>query len=48
MKLAVTSGIVIFVSTDEFVGRALSALQEMAANGLMVRENVGLERGNLN
>jgi hypothetical protein len=48
MKLAVTSGIVIFVGTDEFVSRVLSTLQKMAANGLIMRENVGLERGKLN
>ncbi|MGD0758016.1 MAG: hypothetical protein ABR921_03850 [Candidatus Sulfotelmatobacter sp.] len=48
MKLAVTSGIVIFVGTDEFVSRVLPTLQEIAANGLIVRENVGLEHGNLN
>jgi len=43
-KLPVT---VIFVDTDEHVGRVLPLLKEMAAHRLIVRENVVLEQGNL-
>ena len=39
--------VIIFVDTDEHVSRVLPALKEMAANRLMVRENVVLEQGNL-
>ena len=39
--------IVIFVDTDEHVGRVLPTLKEMAAHRLIVRENVVLEQGNL-
>ncbi len=39
--------VVIFVDTDEHVSRVLPTLKEMAANRLMVRENVVLEQGNL-
>jgi PII-like signaling protein len=39
--------IIIFVDTDEHVGRVLPKLKEMAAHRLMVRENVVLEQGNL-
>ena len=39
--------IVIFVDTDEHVGRVLPKLKEMAAHRLIVRENVVLEQGNL-
>ena len=39
--------IIIFVDTDEHVSRVLPTLKEMAANRLMVRENVVLEQGNL-
>jgi uncharacterized protein len=40
--------IIIFVDTDEHVGRVLPTLKEMAAQRLIVRENVVLEQGNLN
>jgi PII-like signaling protein len=39
--------IIIFVDTDEHVGRVLRKLKEMAAHRLIVRENVVLEQGNL-
>jgi len=39
--------IIIFVDTDEHVTRVLPTLKEMAANRLIVRENVVLEQGNL-
>jgi uncharacterized protein len=39
--------IIIFVDTDEHVSRVLPMLKEMAANRLIVRENVVLEQGNL-
>ncbi len=39
--------IIVFVDTDEHVNRVLPTLKEMAANRLIVRENVVLEQGNL-
>jgi PII-like signaling protein len=39
--------IIIFLDTDEHVSRALPVLKEMATHRLIVRENVLLERGNL-
>jgi PII-like signaling protein len=39
--------VIIFVDTDEHVGRVLPKLKEMAAHHLIVRENVVLEQGNL-
>src|SRR6202050_4818121 len=39
--------IIIFVDTDEHVSRVLPTLKEMAANRLIVRENVVLEQGSL-
>ena len=39
--------IIIFVDTDEHVSRVLPTLKEMAANRLIVRENVVMEQGNL-
>jgi PII-like signaling protein len=39
--------IIIFVDTDEHVGRVLPKLKEMATHRLIVRENVVLEQGNL-
>ena len=39
--------IIIFVDTDEHVGRVLPKLKEMAAHRLIVRENVVQEQGNL-
>ena len=39
--------IIIFVDTDEHVGRVLPKLKEMAAHRLIVRENVALEQGSL-
>jgi PII-like signaling protein len=39
--------VIIFVDTDEHVGRVLPKLKEMAAHRLIVRENVVLEQGNL-
>jgi PII-like signaling protein len=39
--------IIIFVDTDEHVGRVLPKLKEMAAHRLMVRENVVIEQGSL-
>src|SRR5215813_4663993 len=36
-----------FVDTDEHVERVLPKLKEMAANRLIVRENVVIEQGNL-
>lgn len=40
--------VIIFVDTDEHVSRVLPKLKEMAANRVIVRENVVLEQGNLN
>jgi PII-like signaling protein len=39
--------VITFVDTDEHVSRVLPTLKEMAANRLIVRENVVLEQGNL-
>ena len=39
--------IIIFVDTDEHVSRVLPTLKEMAAQRLIVRENVVIEQGNL-
>jgi uncharacterized protein len=39
--------IIVFVDTDEHVNRVLPTLKEMAANRLIVRENVVLEQGSL-
>ena len=39
--------IIIFVDRDEHVNRVLPTLKEMAAQRLIVRENVVLEQGNL-
>ena len=39
--------IIIFVDTDDHVGRVLPILKEMAAHRLIVRENVVIEQGNL-
>jgi uncharacterized protein len=39
--------IVTFVDTDDHVNRVLPTLKEMAANRLIVRENVVIEQGNL-
>jgi uncharacterized protein len=39
--------VIIFVDTDEHVGRVLPKLKEMAAHRLIVRENVVLEQGSL-
>jgi PII-like signaling protein len=39
--------IITFVDTDEHVSRVLPTLKEMAAQHLVVRENVVLEQGNL-
>jgi PII-like signaling protein len=39
--------ILTFVDTDEHVSRVLPTLKEMAAQRLIVRENVVLEQGNL-
>ena len=39
--------ILVFVDTDEHVNRVLPTLKEMAAQRLIVRENVVLEQGNL-
>ena len=39
--------IITFVDTDEHVNRVLPTLKEMAANRLIVRENVVIEQGNL-
>jgi hypothetical protein len=36
-----------FVDTDEHVQRILPRVKEMAANRLVVRENVVVEQGNL-
>jgi PII-like signaling protein len=38
---------IVFVDTDEHVSRVLPTLKEMAANRLIVRENVVIEQGNL-
>jgi PII-like signaling protein len=39
--------VITFVDTDEHVSRVRPTLKEMAANRLIVRENVVLEQGNL-
>jgi hypothetical protein len=39
--------VIVFVDTDEHVSRVLPTLKEMAAQRLIVRENVVLEQGNL-
>jgi PII-like signaling protein len=39
--------VITFVDMEEHVNRVLPALKEMAANRLIVRENVELEQGNL-
>lgn len=39
--------VITFVDTDEHVSRVLPTLKEMAAQRLIVRENVVLEQGNL-
>jgi PII-like signaling protein len=39
--------VLIFVDTDEHVGRVMPKLKEMAAHRLIVRETVVLEQGNL-
>jgi len=39
--------VLIFVDTDEHVGRVLPKIKEMAAQRLIVRENVVLEQGSL-
>jgi PII-like signaling protein len=39
--------VITFVDTDEHVSRVLPTLKEMAANRLIVRENVVLEQRNL-
>src|SRR6202140_5080453 len=39
--------IIIFVDTDEHVGRVLPKLKEMASHRMIVRENVVMEQGNL-
>ena len=39
--------IITFVDTDEHASRVLPTLKEMAANRLIIRENVVLEQGNL-
>ena len=39
--------IIVFVDTDEHVGRVLPKLKEMAAHRLIVRENVVIEQGSL-
>jgi PII-like signaling protein len=39
--------VIVFVDTDEHVTRVLPTLKEMAANRLIVRENVVLEQGSL-
>ena len=39
--------VLIFVDTDEHVGRVLPRLREMAAHRLIVRENVSIEQGSL-
>ena len=39
--------VIIFVDTDVHVSRVLPRLKEMAANRLIVRENVVIEQGNL-
>jgi hypothetical protein len=38
---------IVFVDTDEHVSRVLPTLKEMAANRLIVRENIVIEQGNL-
>jgi PII-like signaling protein len=39
--------VLVFVDTDEHVGRVLPHLKEMAAHRLIVRENVVVEQGSL-
>ena len=39
--------VISFVDTDEHVNRVLPKLREMAAHGLIVRENVVIEQGSL-
>jgi uncharacterized protein len=39
--------IIVFVDTDEHIGRVLPRLKEMAAHRLIVSEKVVLEQGNL-
>lgn len=39
--------IIVFIDTDEHVGRVLPRLREMAAHRLIVRENVVIEQGSL-
>lgn len=39
--------IIVFVDTDEHVGRVLPKLKEMATHRLIVRENVVIEQGSL-
>jgi PII-like signaling protein len=39
--------IIVFMDTDEHVGRVLPRLKEMAAHRLIVRENVAIEPGSL-
>jgi PII-like signaling protein len=39
--------VVVFVDTDEHVTRLLPTLKEIAANRLIVRENVVIEQGSL-
>lgn len=39
--------VIVFVDTDEHVSRVLPTLKDMAANRLIVRENVLIEQGNL-
>ena len=39
--------VLIFVDTDEHVNRVLPRLREMAADRLIVRENVTIEQGSL-
>jgi hypothetical protein len=39
--------VIFFVDTDEHVTRVLPTLKEMAANRLIVRENVVIEQGSL-
>ncbi len=39
--------VIVFVDTDEQVTRLLPTIKEIAANRLIVRENVVIEQGNL-
>ena len=39
--------VLVFVDTDEHVGRVLPKIKEMAAHRLIVRESVIIEQGNL-